>query len=666
MSSDLWRPLSVGPVRVKNRVRMTPTSALYGEDEIMSDRHIAYYAERAKGGVGLITTEQQFGHRHSLGAFRGSVSAWDARAIPQFEKLARLAHAEDCRVFVELLAAGAHDSSYGPLDRWHPVWAPSRVPSAAYGEVPVVMDDEFIQELISDFAEAAANVQRGGLDGVELHGAHGYLIQQFLSPIYNRRTDRYGGSTRERCTFVIELAQAIRNRTGEFALGIRLSHDEYLGPAGIERPDFDEQLDVLAESGLFDYFDISCGGFPNIHRAVAPMGSAEDGFLVEHTRSAKTIVGERALVFVVGRIRDIAMAERIVAEGAADMVGMTRAQIADPFLVKKAREGRSDEIVKCVAANECVARLFKNRELVCLMNPATGREREWGSGTRRPADPVKRVAVVGGGPAGMKVAALAGQRGHDVVLFERDAELGGHLKLLKRLPTRGEWQTAIDNLAGPLAAAVDVRAGVEATLELVGAEEPAAVVCATGSTWDRNGFTSLRIDRDSTPGADQDNVIDIETAIELTLGDPGALGQRVLIVDEGGSYLPFGLAELLAGADVQVELVTRQLVAGEELAESLDMPYVFPRLVEAGVRLSPQHYVERIERHEVELQPIWGGPSRTETVNTVVLAMLRSPREALFNEIRGAFPEVHRIGDALAPRRTAVAIYEGEKLGREL
>jgi 2,4-dienoyl-CoA reductase-like NADH-dependent reductase (Old Yellow Enzyme family) len=666
--ADLWSPLSVGPVQVKNRVRMTPTSPLYGENEVLSDRQIAYYAERARGGVGMVTTEQQFGHRHSMGGFRGSVSALKPEAIPRFAELAELAHAEDCRVFVELLGAGAHDSSYGPVDGWHPVWAPSRIPSAAYGETPVVMDSAFIAELVVDFAQAAANVQLGGLDGVELHGTHGYLIQQFLSPIYNRRIDRYGGSVERRCQLALDIAGAIRDRTGEFALGIRLSLDEFLGPAGIGQAEAEEQLDVLAGSGLFDYFDISCGGFTNIHRAVAPMGAAEDGFLVEHARRATEIVAGRALVFAVGKIRDLELAERIVADGDADMVGMTRAHIADPLIVEKALTGRRDEIVKCVGANECVARLFKNRELVCMMNPATGRERVWGSGTLRPATVARRVAVVGGGPAGMRVAAVAAERGHDVGLYERESELGGHLNLLKRLPTRGEWQTAIENLGRPLdALGVRVLTGVEATPQLLSSGEPDAIVLATGATWDRTGFSPLRIDRDLMPGVEQSNVVDIESAIKRALEDSGSLGDRVIILDEGGSYLPFGLAELLSSSGCGVEIVTRHLVAGEELAESLDLPYVLPRLIEAGVRISAQHFIERIDGASVELYGIWGGPRRLETsVDTVVLAMLRTPRDRLFEELSGSGPELHRIGDALAPRRTAVAIYEGEKLGREL
>lgn len=269
------------------------------------------------------------------------------------------------------------------------------------------MEQEHIDELVKGFGESALNVKVSGLDGVEIHGAHSYLVGQFLSPAYNKRPDRYGGSVRKRCQLPMEIGEEIRKRVGrDFTVGIRLSFDEFLGEAGITQEQTEEQLEILASTGLFDFFNISGGGYHTLHWAVAPMG-IKQGFMVPFGKRAKEIVGDRAKVFIVGRIIDLGVAEQIIADGAADMVAMTRAQMADPFLVAKAREGRDKEIIKCVGANECVARLFDNREVICMMNPTAGRERQWGHGTlkRVSKDAAKKIVVVGGGLAGMKAAA---------------------------------------------------------------------------------------------------------------------------------------------------------------------------------------------------------------------------------------------------------------------
>jgi len=452
-------------------------------------------------------------------------------------------------------------------------------------------------------------------------------------------------------------------------VGIQLSVDEYLGGIAITPEDTEAQLEVLAASGLFDYFDISTGAAYSNHWTIPTM-EVPEAFLAPFGKRAKEIVGGRAKIFLVGRVRDLSTAARLVDEGCADMIAMTRAHIADPFLVRKALEGRADETIRCIGENECMLRVSLNREVTCFLNPATGRELHWGDGTvRRVAPPqTRRVVVVGGGAAGMQAAAAAARRGHTVALVERERELGGQLALLRRLPGRSDWQDAIDSLATALrVAGVETRLGVEADGALLEAERPDTVLCATGATWDRTGFSPQRPELDVIPGAEQANVVDIATATRRALEDASALGKRVLVVDETGDYLPVGLADLLSAAGIQVEIVTRHPLVGHNLHATLDAPFVFPRLLAAGVRLTPQHFLAAVEEDTVELVDAWGvSERRRDGVDHVVLAMLRTPDERLFREVESLFPDVRRIGDALAPRRLPEVIYEGEQVGREL
>jgi 2,4-dienoyl-CoA reductase-like NADH-dependent reductase (Old Yellow Enzyme family) len=665
----VWTPLTIGTTTVKHRIMVTGHTQLYGKEEIVSDRHIAYYQERARGGAALLVLEQQAVHPSGMNYHAGCI-AWERRVIPQYEKLAEAVHQFGCRQFVQLFACGAQGRGTMYIDRWRPLWAASRVPSVVYNETPMVTEQEQIDEILKGFGESAVNAQLAGIDGVEVHAAHSQLLGEFLSPAFNKRTDRYGGSVRNRCRLVIEIGETIRKRVGsEFTLGLRLSFDEFLGPAGITPEQAEEQLDIFAAAGLFNFFNISGGGYHTLHIAVAPMGSVPEGFMAPFGKRAKQIVGDRAKVFIAGRIVDVHMAEQILTDGAADMVAMTRAHMADPFIVNKTREGREEEITRCVGANVCVSRLIDNVEVTCVMNPVMGRERQWGEGSlkRVAQGGAKKIAVVGGGPAGLKFAAVAAKRGHKVTVYEQAGELGGHLNLLKRLPTRAGWQGAIDNLARPLErAGVEVRLRTVATKELLATETPDAVVCATGASYDRTGYSPYRVDRETIPGVEQSHVLEVAAATRKALLDAGSLGGNVLILDETDGYLPLGLAEVLANAGVRVEVVTPHLFVGEDTLKTLEMAHLFPRLRAVGVRLSAQQFVESIDGRRVEIYDIWGGERRTIEMDTVVLAMMRSPNDELFSQLRGIFKEVHRIGDVVAPRKLEAVIYEGEKLGREI
>jgi 2,4-dienoyl-CoA reductase-like NADH-dependent reductase (Old Yellow Enzyme family) len=674
----IWQPLDIGPTRVKHRIMYTAQTLLYGEDHILSDRHIAFYRERAMGGAALMITEQQAGHPISKGSFYGGCTAHDKRAVPQYARLADAVHEFGARQFVQLFGAGVHDKGTTIFDEWHPLWAASRVTSILHREVPMVMDHNHIGEIADAFGESALNVKTAGLDGVELHGAHAYLIGQFLSPAYNKRDDAYGGSVGNRCRFPLQLAEAVRRKVdGDITVGIRLSYDEFLGDAGLTGEQTEEIVEVLLASGLFDYFSISCGGYHDFRKTVAPM-HVPQAFLADAGKRVKGVVGNRAKVFLIGRILDPDVADRLIAEGATDMVGMTRAQLADPFLVQKVREGRQEDVIRCIGANICLAHLFDQKRVPCVMNPAAGRERVLGAGTLRVVarQARKRIAVVGGGPAGMRYAGTAAERGHDVILFEQAERLGGHINLIKELPTRAGWQDAIANLQHRLARFdVDVRLqtalGADSLAELAA---PDVVVCATGSLYVKTGvYCAHRPEREHIPGAELESVYDVASATALALSDGRALGDDVLIYDETGDYLPLGLAEVLAAVGVNVEVVSPHFSVGQEVIRTLDWNWIAPRLLEADVRLTAQHTIESISDDSVQILNVFGGSPTERGVTSVILALPRVPNDGLHRDLTAAFStletpprEIRLLGDALAPRSLEAIIYEAETSAREI
>ncbi|MFP6780516.1 MAG: NAD(P)-binding protein [Gammaproteobacteria bacterium] len=664
--SSILQPLDIGATQVRHRIMVTGHTQLYGRDETLSERHIAYYRERAKGGAALLVLEQQAAHPAGRN-YAAGCSAWDEKVIPWYEQLADAVHDHGCKQFVQLFCAGAQGNGTQYFDDWRPLWAASRIPSAISEEMPVAMSAADISELTAYFVRSALNVKRAGLDGVEVHAAHSQLLGEFLSPAFNKRRDKYGGSIENRCRIVVEIGNAIRDAVGtDISLGLRLSFDEFLGPAGITAEQSEQQIEIFSASGLFDFFDISGGGYHALHVAVAPMGTVGEGFLADSARRAKKIAGDRAKIFIVGRVLDLDKAEAIVAAGDADMVALTRAHMADPYIVSKSLDNREAEVTRCIGANVCIARLVQDREVTCFQNPAMGREQRWGGErVHADADTIRNISVVGAGPAGLRFALTAARRGHRVQIFEAADKPGGRLLELAGLPTRGAWHDAIENLTGPLGSI-----GIEVQCQrLIGAFDVSddVVVCATGSTWDCSGYSPYRPDRDSIPGAAGRHVIDLGTAIRRAVADPKALGSRVLIVDETGEYHPLGLAELLCNADVQVEIMTPRPFLGSETQRSLDMPHIMPRLKAAGAIVTAQHFVEEIDDRNVSVYDIWGGDLlKRSGIDTVVFAMTRSPCDALFKSLNGDSRTVLSIGDAVAPRAIEAIIYEAEKAAREI
>jgi len=663
----LWQPLELRSVTLPNRIMCSATTLQYGRDGRLGERHLPFYRERALGGVGLLFTEQLSASPLSETAFPKAIKAYDTGNVPRLRELISGLGEYPTRLFAQLVAGGGKGSSVLALDHWAPVRSPSRVPAPG-GEMPEPLSIEEIDQLVGDFADSARLIQSGGAHGVELHGAHGWLVGQFLSPFYNRRADGYGGSVEARCRLALEIGAAIRAAVGDdYPVGIALTFDECIGPAGITIDETMSQLAVLHDAAIFDFFDLSIGASHSGHMTIASM-SVPENHAFAAAASAKRVVGDGAAVFVAGRVVDVRMAAQAVAAGDTDVVAMTRAHLADPHLVRKAREGRVSETTRCVGANVCVARALRGSEVACVLNPATGREERWGSGSLTRADVPRRIAVVGAGPAGLRVAATAAARGHDITVFERDSHPGGHLRDLAWLPTRESWFRSIEDLVATIERhGGRIETGASMKLDELLALPADALVVATGATWDETGASARRPDRDGIPGIEGAAVHGLGAALARARREPGLFGRRVVILDETGTYAPLGLAEALATSGANVHVVTPGPTVGAEAAAELEVPHIVPRLRELGVELAVWHDIGAIDGRRVVLDDVWGGePSVVDEVDAIVLAMQRTPSNEHFAGLRAAGRDVRLVGDARAPRTTLAVINEAEELARAL
>lgn len=645
----LFTPIRLGPVVVPNRIVFTAHLTNYAEDNLPSERHAWYYAERARGGCGLIITEEASVHPTDF-PYEKLVHAYDERAIPGYRRITAAVHRHGAKIFAQINHNGGQ--SWGTYSRL-PVWAPSALADPMFREVAKAMEPEDIREVVEGYARVARIIEAAGFDGAELQGSHSSLIRQFLSPATNHRQDEYGGPLENRMRFLYEVIDAVRRATGPaFALGVRLCGDELI-EGGLTLDEIVEVARRLEATGQVDYLNTSIGT------------ATQSLFLVEgsmHVPPGYSLFISSALrravdlpVIGVGRIKDPVQAEQILADGHADLVGMVRAQIADPEFARKSREGRVEEIRLCLSCNqECIGKMGLNRLLGCIENPAAGHEASLGTGTLRPAARPKRVMVVGGGPAGLKAAAVAARRGHRVTLWERETELGGQVNLATRVPGRAEFGDLVRNLAGEVhRLGVSVRLGCEVTPERVEAEGPDAVVVATGS----------RPRRPPLPGADGPDVWDVAEV----LSGQARLGRRVVLVDQLGFQEAAATAEFLADGGAEVRVVTPMLYVGQDLGVTLDLELWYRRARARRIAMLPSLSVLSIESGRVRVVENFSGAERwLEDVDSVVLAVPRQADDELYFALKSRLPEVYRIGDCLAPRRAQAAVIEGERVGRAL
>ena len=645
----LWEPVRIGHVRTRNRIYLPAHQPTFAPAE-----YGAYLAERARGGVGMIVTHGFHVHANSA---RAGVSPWEPAWADAVHKFVTPAKALGCPVFVQLTHMGASGTRRtDEMALWGSVLAPSAIPSPVHRAMPKPMEDEDIAAVIEGFAATAANVQAGGGDGVEIHGSHGYLLSNFLSPYWNRRDDAWGGDTARRARLAVEIGKAVRKRCGpDFVIGIKLSLDEYMGEAGTHPGETVQVVQLLERERLFDYVCLSHTDYHTNHKLVPPASSGETAQLAVNAKQVREALAGRIPLLIQGAVRELNTAAQIVQRGQSDLVGLVRSHIADPEIVNKAREGRGDEIRRCVGANQgCWRRLGTN--LSCTVNPAAGRELTVGITVVKPAATPRKLLVIGGGPGGLKFADTAASLGHHVTVWERDARLGGQVRYAGKLPDYASWNFLVDDLEASLRRRnVDICLNTEATAEAALAFGADEVVVATGARWQTSGFSTFRTDRDAIPRAEGAQVLDPIAALH----NIEACGAKVLIVDDNGDYLPMGLARLLAASGREVTVVTSDAMNGRKMEATLDWPWVMPRAAEAGVKLRTSTFVERIETRHVELRGSLSGATERIAADTVVLCMMRESEAGLYHQLKARGLKVRQVGDCVAPREVDDAVLEG-------
>jgi 2,4-dienoyl-CoA reductase-like NADH-dependent reductase (Old Yellow Enzyme family) len=635
--SHLLAPLQVGPVALRNRVVSTSHQTSLVHDHLPTDDLVAYHRARARGGIGAVFLEATAVHAtglltaHTLGGFLPEI-------VPAYRRLGDTLRADGARLFVQLFHGGREQISSAPRA---PAVAPSAVPSLRFKSEPRGLTRTELREMVQGYAVAAGYAAEGGVDGVEVSIAHGYLPAQFLSALSNRRDDDYNGSLEARLRFPVEVLTAIRDVAGDrMAVGVRLSADE-LTPGGLGVAEAAEIARRLQEAGLVDFISLALGhsAFPLASTWIAPPPPAPANAIARPATGIRAAV-PGATILATTRVVDLEAADRLVAEGTADLVGMTRALIADPDLVAKATSGRATEIIDCVGCNQsCIGHYHAGVPIGCAVNARTGRERHFADGRTRGG---RRVLVIGAGPAGTAAALEAAGAGDRVTLVERAEAIGGQLRLAGRAPAHTElWVRYRRSTERRLhAAGVELRLGVEGAEADTG--EADLIVLATGA-------------RPYAPPATPPGAVQAWEAI----ADPERVAGPVLVADWGGGWDGLDAAERLRGAGREVRLACAAPVPGETLHQYQRNLYL-QRLDEAGVEIL----------HHLELALDGAGPALRHVFSqrripleggaTLVLAQGRVPDDDLWPGLESD-PRAVRAGDVLGPRTLEEAVLEGTR-----
>jgi mycofactocin system FadH/OYE family oxidoreductase 2 len=648
----LWTPLELGPVTVRNRIVFSAHLTNYARDGLATEQHAAYYGSRAAGGSGLIITEEHSTHPTDW-PYEKLIHGFHREVIPGYRRITEAVHRHRVPVFAQINHNGGQASSmYTRL----PVWAPSAVADPLFREVPKAVTAAEIGEIVAGYATVAEHCAEGGFDGIELQCSHSSIVRGFLSPATNRRTDDYGGSLANRTRLLLEIVAAVRKVIGNrLALGVRLCGDELI-EGGTTIDEAVEVARIVEASGQVDYINTSIGVATATLFMIEASMHVPPGYALFIPSAMRRAVD--LPVVGVGRFKDPLQAERALAEGHCDLVGVVRGQIADAEFAAKARAGATDEIRLCLSCNqECVGRMGLNRWLGCIENPRTGREAQAVHLTRPDriagAGDRARVLVVGGGPGGLQAAISSARSGHTVTVLERQAEPGGQVRLAASVPNRAEFGDMVRNQVTECRRlGVTIELGVDATVDVVRSRGADHVVVATGAVASRPWW----VGGDVTNACD---VRDVLTGAAQPVGD-------VVLIDEIGFHHATSVAELLADRGCRVEVATPGMVVGQDLGITLDMEQWWIRAGSKGIVQSTDLVPMGFDGTTLTLLHHPTGANLERTPDWVVLAVPAAPDEQLYLDLKAAGVSVERVGDCVAPRRAHAAVVEGERAGAAL
>ena len=674
---NLLSPLTVRGRTFRNRVLSTAHAPGYAEGGKPGERYQAYHEAKARGGIGLTMFGGSSNISRDSGSIYGQIYVGDDAIIPVFRAFAGRIHAHGAALMCQITHMGRR-TGWAAGD-WLPTMGPSVVRDPAHHSVPREMSTRDVARIVSAFADAAWRCREGGLDGCEIL-ASTHLLGQFLSPLSNRRTDAYGGDLENRARFLLEVTEAVRDRVGDdFIVGVRFSADES-NENGMPAEEGIELARLIGASGTMDFLNVNgaYGGslhglaetFPGMAFKAAPY--------IELARRVKDASG--LPVFQAARLSDPATADWAISEGHVDMAGLTRPHMADPDIVAKLNRGEEARIRPCVGAGYCIDRIYAGKDTFCVHNVSTGREEQLPHEIK-PAGTSKRIAVIGGGPAGMEAARVSALRGHRVSLFEAASRLGGQVLLAARAGWRNDMIGIADWLAGELEIlGVDVRLNTFVEGPEVLSETPDIVLVATGGVPDaalEDGGGELTV-----------------STWELLSGEAGP-GENVLVYDETGGHGAIATADWLAAGGASVEMVTPDLHVGRNIGGQ-NIPVYLRNLYASGAVLTPNHRLKSVRRDGNALvATLWNDFSRVSTerrIDQVVVDTCTVPADGPFHALAAksmnlgdtdvdalvrldpqpadANPEgdymLFRIGDALAQRDIHAAMLDANRLCRLL
>jgi 2,4-dienoyl-CoA reductase-like NADH-dependent reductase (Old Yellow Enzyme family) len=669
----LFEPTSIGDVDLRNRLMMTGHTTNYARGTDITDKLVDYYVERAEGGIGLIV--MAYLANHPTAKTGSAIAGWDDTIVPDLQELTEAVHDAGATIFCQNLHYGRQMTS---LLTEEPILSSSDIPGPVNREMPKRMTHDDIDELVDAYARTSKRIQRAGFDGVEIHSGYGgYFLSQFLSPYSNDRDDGYGGSLDNRLRIVYETLDAVRDRVGDdYVVGLQVNATD-AAPGGMDVEEYAEVARRLAATGQVDYLVVKAGTYEKQDYIIPDM-QHEQGLLAPLARRVRRAVRDvdpSITVVTTGRITDPRMADRVLADGCADVVSMTRGHIADPAVAEKAKEGRLDELIECMGCNQgCIERVYNGAECRCVLNPATGFEAELGRGTLDEAATPKDVLVVGGGPAGMKAAEVAARRGHRVTLYERDETLGGQVRFASELDGREEFEKPVLWLREALdREEVEVRTGTDVDAARIDRADPDAVVVATGSSAPSfpRGYAGHGVFADDVPGWDDARVL---TSQQVLAGDVDSRvhahedpGDRTLVVDDGEDHWKgVGTAKHLAARGVDVHFAMTGGDPGGDLTGPTKLKLhrdLFD--LDNSVTIHSFATVAAVDWPTVTLDSE-GRSVDVEGLDSVVLAGFHRANTGLADRLDGDGRDVRLVGDAAAPRTIMEAIHEGERAARDL